>query len=117
MKFNTKGSQFVLSILFFTVITLFGNYLVGDVSFWVSLVSFAIVKYAELNGDSLIFSRSNFKGIALPVILLFSIGLFVLFLWKNQLYPWYFDLFITICFGTSLAVLQKNLWNWFDNKF
>lgn len=114
MRFNSNGSKFVLRVLFFIILSLFGNYLVGDVSFAVSVFSFAIVNYAELNGDSLIFSNSNFKGITLPVIILFSVGVFVAFFWKHSLYPWYFDLFIVICFGTSLAVLQKNFWHWFN---
>lgn len=117
MKNSSKVSNFIFSVLFFIILNLLGSYLVGDVSFWVSVFSFAIVKYADLNGDSLIFSNSNFKGITLPVIILFSIGVFVAFFWKNSLYPWYFDLFIVICFGTSLAVLQKNFWNWFNKKF
>lgn len=115
MTLKNKWYKYVLSIALFILINLLGNLLVGDVSFLVSVFSFAIVRFADLQGDSLVFSKKNFKGITLPVLILFFIGIFVALFWKNSLHKFIFNFYIVICFGATISVLEKNFWNWFDN--
>lgn len=116
MKITNVWIKYAVSIVLFIIINGIGNLLTGDVSMPVSIFSFAILKYPNMKSDDLIFKKSQFRQIVLPILCLFFWTLLVVIVLKNKINVLVFNIIVTIGFGLSIGILQKNFWNYFDNK-
>lgn len=116
MKITNVWIKYAVSIVLFSIINWIGNLLTGDVSMFVSIYSFAILRYPNMSNDELIFKKSNFGQIGFPILCLAICTLLAIIVMKNKINVFFVNIIIIIGFGTSLGILQKNFWNYFDNK-
>lgn len=108
-----KVKEKVFNVIVYLFVGVCFRLLIGStiLGFIVSGISFFISIYAKMNGELIIFSKQNFIGIVVPVFLLFFFGIMSILFIKNQVYSWFFNTIIVICFGATKVVLYKNTLN------